>query len=153
MKTLYHLTLSSLAFLALSGCLHPAKPYLDKALELSRAGFVAHPANTTARYSLMNTLPPGMITYRMGPDGKPIFVFADPIACGCVYMGDETAFKNLRKRNAARTKKHGNAPGDDDLSTMTAENHRDTTAWDWTIWSPAADPDNNQPRHMLGDSW
>lgn len=148
------LVFSSLCFLGLSGCLQPAKPFLDKGLSLSDAGFIAHSANTTARYTLMNSLPPGMLTYRMAPDGQKIYLYADPIGCGCVYMGNQAAYAALRKKNGDEILQNKRSPlQDGQRLLMDAENRRDTSSWDWTIWSPAADPDNNQPRHMIGDSW
>ena len=149
------LACTAMLTLALTGCTRPAAPYLEKGELLSHAGFVAHPANTTARYGLMNSLPPGSLTYRMTPDGQRIYLYADPLACGCVYMGDETAYRTLQAHmKALLLDKHAHhPPKDPSLPDMTAEMYRDTTPWDWTIWSPAADPDNNQPRHMIGDYW
>ncbi|MCX5619968.1 MULTISPECIES: hypothetical protein [Bombella] len=141
---------------SLGGCVRPAAPYLAQGQLLSQAGFVAHPANTTARYGLMNSLPDGSITYRMAPDGQRIYLYADPLACGCVYMGDEQAYGALQAhiKQTMSHKKHAHlTPSQELIAAMTAENHRDTTPWDWTIWSPAADPDSNQPRHMIGDYW
>ncbi len=146
---------TALLGLALAGCVRPAVPYLEKGSLLSHAGFVAHPANTTARFALMNSLPPGSLTYRMAPSGQRIYLYADPLACGCVYMGDETAYGTLQAHmQAIMQRKHAHHPPQDPpLPAMTAENYRDTTSWDWTVWSPAADPDNNQPRHMIGGYW
>ncbi len=151
----------SMLSLSLTACIRPAQPYLNKGIALSQAGFIAHPANTTARYTLMNLLPPGSLTYRPSAEGMPIYLYADPVACGCVYMGDQKAYENLKiilSSSHKQEDKHNSTdksslPEELQPHNMIAENRRDTAAWDWTVWSPAADPDNNQPRHMIGNYW
>lgn len=137
--------------LTLAGCGQPAKVYLDKGRSLSQAGFVAHYADTTARYSMMNLLPPGQITYRPAPEGGNIYLYADPIGCGCVYMGDQNAYDTLKAQDKTISKNHSQQ--DPSLTEMVFENRRDTTAWDWSSWTPAADPGSNQPKHMIGSYW
>lgn len=88
----------------------------------------------------------------MGLDGKPVFLYADPIACGCVYMGDSDAFQKLKGFNSD-IKHRQNKILDTNMNRMTYENNRDSAQWDWTIWAPSADPDNNQPKHMIGNYW
>lgn len=138
----------------LGGCMSPAAPYLEKGRTLSEAGFIAHQADTTARYAMMNLLPPGELTYRPSPSG-PIYLYADPIGCGCVYMGSETAFRALRNMDATalREKKKQPTPVVDELAAMTAENRRDTFLWDWSAWYAGADPAGDQPRKVIGGYW
>ena len=140
--------------LALAGCMSPAAPYLEKGRTLSEAGFIAHQADTTARYAMMNLLPPGQLTYRPSPSG-PIYLYADPLGCGCVYMGSETAFRTLREMDATqmRGKNKQPTPVVDELASMTAENRRDTFLWDWSAWYAGADPAGDQPRKVTGAYW
>ncbi|WP_157871012.1 hypothetical protein [Gluconacetobacter diazotrophicus] len=134
-----------------AGCSTPARPYLNEGMALSQAGFVAHPADTTARYAMMNTLPPGQLTYRPSSMG-PIYLYADPIGCGCVYMGSEAAYRT--SRGAAPAGKGRKAASvQQDLEAMVAENRRDTALWDWSAWSSNADPGGDQPRHVIGGYW
>lgn len=140
-----------LAAAGLAGCLSPAKPYLDMGNRLAQAGFVAHKADTTARYAMMNTLPPGEITYRPSMVG-PVYLYADPIGCGCVYMGSATAYSYYVASVAARRKTRA-APLPSAIPAMAAENRRDTASWDWSAWSPSADPGPSQPRHVIGGYW
>ncbi|GBQ34652.1 hypothetical protein [Gluconacetobacter azotocaptans] len=140
--------MATLLCASLVGCA-PAKPYLDKGMTLSEAGFIAHPADTTARYAMMNTLPPGQLTYRPSPAGF-IYLYADPIGCGCVYMGSEAAYRIF---STGQQKGKKPAPLLADMQAMAAENRRDTAAWDWSAWSPNADPGGNQPRHVTGGYW
>lgn len=139
--------------LGLAGCSSPAAPYLAMEMKLSEAGFVAHPADTTARYAMLNTLPPGELTYRPSAAGR-VYVYADPIGCGCVYMGSESAYNALTMNEAARQKNRrkpvSTVPV---IPAMAAENRRDTAIWDWSAWSVNADPGANQPRHVIGGFW
>lgn len=135
----------------------PVKPYLDQGHVLSEAGFVAHPGNTTARYAMMNTLPPGQLTYRPSPEGL-VFLYADPKGCGCVYMGSSDAYAKLRQisqtQYAALKKPKEYRPSvQNEMAAMTAENRRDTTMWDWSAWYTNADPVGNQPRGVIGAYW
>lgn len=143
----------------LPGACSPSTPYLKMGQRLAMAGFVAHYADTTARYAMMNTLPPGQLTYRPSPIG-PIFVYADPIACDCVYMGDQKAFDKLNN-DAVRHEEQRSARYDEKPRKLTfyrtdlmeAENRRDTAWWDWSAWSANADPGSTQPRHVSGAYW
>ncbi|WP_197461722.1 hypothetical protein [Acetobacter malorum] len=138
----------------LTACTQPAEPYLNKGLLLSQAGFIARPADTTARYAMMNTLPPGQLTYRPSSSG-PVYLYADPIGCGCVYMGSNAAYQNLHEANNARAQSKKKQPisTQAELHSMEAENRRDTAWWDWSAWSADADPGGSQPRHVIGAYW
>ncbi|NVN09867.1 hypothetical protein [Nguyenibacter vanlangensis] len=143
---------AALLCIALAGCSSPAKPYLDAGKRLSEAGFIAHAADTTARYAMMNTLPPGVLTYRPSSMG-PVYLYADPIGCGCVYMGSVLAYNVLvtpAKRGRTTVPVMPAVP---DMQAMAAENRRDTASWDWSAWSPGADPGPTQPRHVAGGYW
>ncbi|GBQ18863.1 hypothetical protein ACLRDC_11760 [Gluconacetobacter sacchari] len=143
---------ATLASVGLAGCLSPARPYLDMDRRLSDAGFVAHKADTTARYAMMNTLPPGALTYRPSSVG-PVYLYADPIGCGCVYMGSATAYSYYLSAVDAGKRRRRSVPAASAIPAMTAENRRDTAEWDWSAWSPNADPGPTQPRHVIGGYW
>lgn len=132
------LAVLSSALLALTAACSPYRPVLHEEESLARDGFVAHPADTTARWQMMNLLPPDTLTYRM-KDGRPVLLYADPIACGCVYMGDATAYRAWKENIAAGTKK-GKAPQLPDEQRMTAEINQHP-GWDWSVWDWTADPD------------
>ncbi len=146
------------ACLTLAGCTSsPATPYLKEGVKLSQAGFVAHPADTTARYAMMNTLPPGELTYRNSAAG-PIYLYADPIGCGCVYMGSDIAYRTLvsAAEAEAQQNKQKNYKPDyvlPSMQEMAAETRRDTAEWDWSAWSSSADPGPSQPKHVIGAYW
>lgn len=134
-----------------SGC-SPASSYLNKGLILAQSGFVAHYADTTARYTMMNYLPPGKLTYRQGPHSERIYLYADPIACGCVYMGNEAAYQTL-VNFVDHTKKSEYKRYRTSLASMIVETRQNTEEWDWSIWSHSADPGGNQPKHVIDGAW
>ncbi|GEN62030.1 hypothetical protein [Acetobacter oeni] len=124
---------------ALAAC-SPADPYLHTGSDLAHSGFTAHPADTTARYEMLNLLPAGMLTYRPTSTGL-VYLYADRIGCGCVYMGSMSAFSDYSHTHPV--------PVHDD---MTAEINQHP-GWDWSIWSESADPGPNQPKHLIGAEW
>ncbi|EHH68565.1 hypothetical protein GMO_13350 [Gluconobacter morbifer G707] len=111
----------------LSAC-SPYRPVLHRENTLALAGFTAHPADTTARWQMMNLLPPTTLTYRM-QNGQPILLYADPIACGCVYMGDSRAYDAYRKSHPISLAEE---------QRMTAEINQHP-GWDWSVWDSSAD--------------
>ncbi len=138
--------------LALTACQSPAKPYLTMGKRIADAGFIAHPADTTARYAMMNSLPPGVMTYRPAPSG-PIYLYADPIGCGCVYMGSDVAFVYLLNSTPVVRNQHLPIKNVPSIASMAAENRRNTSVWDWSAWSSLADPGATQPRYVTGAAW
>ncbi|MBS1036974.1 hypothetical protein [Gluconobacter cerinus] len=121
--------LSSVALVLLSAC-SPYRPILHEEDTLARSGFVAHPADTTARWQTMNLLPANTMTYRM-QGNIPVLLYADPTACGCVYMGNMSAY------HAYQSGHHVSA---NEEQRMTAEINQHP-GWDWSVWNWRADPD------------
>ncbi|WP_029604499.1 hypothetical protein [Kozakia baliensis] len=108
----------------------PYAPAQHDEHELALAGFTAHFADTTARWQMMNLLPPHRLTYRMSNLG-PVMLYADPLACGCVYFGDRKAYRayTMLHQQSANTERE-----------MTAENNQHP-GWDWSVWQISADPE------------
>src|ERR1700704_331288 len=57
---------------------------------LAAAGFGVRIANTAARQTMLNRLPPNRFVARVH-DGVTHYVYADP-GCGCLYLGSQQAF-------------------------------------------------------------
>jgi hypothetical protein len=93
---------------------------------LSAAGFTILPANTPERRLELQTLPPNKVVQKAQGD-KVVFLYADPYACGCLYIGDQAAWNTYRKQqfeaNLAREQQ------------MTAQMN-EQAAWDWGPWGP-----------------
>ena len=62
---------------------------------LTRAGFtvLADPAVSQRRLAAM----PPLKMVEQQKDGQPVYSWADPYACRCVYVGDEAAYARYRK--------------------------------------------------------
>jgi hypothetical protein len=93
---------------------------------LAAAGFVVRPANTPERIAMLNRLPPHQFVQRVNGDVVH-YVFADPLVCGCLYVGTQQAYSQYtlhqQQQNLA------------DEQLMTAQTYTDT-AWNWGAWGP-----------------
>ena len=74
----------------------------------------------------LQTLPPNRVVQKV-KDGKVIFVYADPYACGCLYIGDEAAWDNYKREQLQQNFI--------DQQRMTAEMN-ENAAWNWSMWGP-----------------
>ena len=63
---------------------------------LSAAGFVMVPATTQAEIENLNTLTPNRVMFSV-KDNKPLYWYADPKECKCVYTGDQEAYQRYEK--------------------------------------------------------
>lgn len=93
---------------------------------LAAAGFVVRIANTPQRQAMLHRLPPFRFVQRVNGDTVH-YVYADPLACGCLYVGTQQAYDQYRadrlQQNLA------------DEQQMTAQVYSDA-AWNWDAWGP-----------------
>jgi hypothetical protein len=81
--------------LLLSACVSPKQAEIQKEDLLVSAGFVPRPADTPHRKELLRTLPPNIFVMQIY-QGQQKFVFADPLVCGCLYVGDADAYNRYK---------------------------------------------------------
>ena len=81
------------ALLALGAC---AQMVAQKEDMLAEAGFSARPASTPQTAALLRAMPPHKFTQQMR-NGQPVWVYADPTICGCLYIGNDAAFQNYKQ--------------------------------------------------------
>ena len=62
---------------------------------LGRAGFTILTDQAATKRRLASMPPLKMV--KQDKDGQPVYSYADPYACGCVYVGDATAYATYRK--------------------------------------------------------
>ena len=67
---------------------------------LTGAGFVVKRPKTPQQTALLNGLPANQIVKKTS-NGKVTYLYADPAGCGCLHVGDQAAFKNLRSMQNA----------------------------------------------------
>ncbi len=80
----------------LSACATPQERVASKEDHLIAAGFVARPADTPQRQALLARLPPHHFVMR-NLNGQYVYMYADPLVCGCLYVGSDAAYTQYRK--------------------------------------------------------
>lgn len=80
----------------LAGCETPQQVVQNKEDRLLAAGFVARPADTPKRLAMLQALPPHRFEMRQ-VNGRYIYLYADPLVCGCLYVGSETAYGQYKQ--------------------------------------------------------
>lgn len=93
---------------------------------LSAAGFVIKPANTPERQEMLKKLPADRFVRREHGDAVH-FVYADPVVCGCLYIGTQEAYNRFKANELAQRFL--------DEQRMTADTYSDAT-WNWGAWGP-----------------
>lgn len=116
------------ACLAVAACASPQQRAADRENLLSAAGFAVQPANTPARVASLRRLPPNKVVQRTrGADVR--YVYADPLVCGCLYVGDQAAYGRYRQEVFQRRLA--------DEQQMTAQmNQMNQMDWDEGPWGP-----------------
>jgi hypothetical protein len=108
-------------------CETPQQRIASKENLLVAAGFKLRPINTPQRQAALKQLPPHKFSRKVN-DGRVFYVYPDPTVCGCLYVGDQTAYaayrNNVFKKNLA------------DEQAMTA-NEMSMDNWDWGPWGGA----------------
>ena len=68
---------------------------------LVASGFVQRKADTPERVAALKSLPPHQFVARES-NGSIKYMYADPIACDCVYVGGERAYALYHQKMAGR---------------------------------------------------
>jgi hypothetical protein len=77
--------------LSMAACQLQQQAIIQHEDNLSAAGFVVQLANTAERQSMLHRLPANQFV-RREKDGVTLYVYADPTACSCLYVGNQQAF-------------------------------------------------------------
>lgn len=93
---------------------------------LAAAGFIIRPANNPERLAMLNRLPPHQFVQRVNGDVVH-YVYADPLVCGCLYVGTQQAYNQYRRDQQQKNLA--------DEQQMTAQSYSDA-AWNWNAWGP-----------------
>jgi hypothetical protein len=94
--------------------------------QLSAAGFIVKPANTPERQAMLKQLPPNKFLQRTKGDSVH-YVYADPIVCGCLYVGSQQAYNQYKANEQTQRLV--------DEQQMTADTYADAS-WNWGAWGP-----------------
>ena len=108
--------------------------------KLSAAGFIVKPANTPDRQAMLKKLPPGKFVRRENGDTVH-YVYADPIVCGCLYVGTQDAYNRYKANELTQHLV--------DEQQVTAQTYSDAS-WNWNAWGPwGAYPFAYRPDRMV----
>lgn len=117
---------AALVCLALAACVSEAERVAEKTDLLSAAGFTVRPANTPERQTALHTLPSHEFVQEVRGD-RVVYLFADPLVCNCLYIGDQDAY--------ARYQQQALALRISNQRLLAAQLRRDA-AWNWGLWGP-----------------
>jgi len=84
------------ACLAVAACATPQQRAENREDLLAAAGFRVRPANTPARVASLRSLPPNKVVQQTR-GGTVSYMYADPLVCACLYVGDQTAYGRYRQ--------------------------------------------------------
>src|SRR5271163_4714075 len=75
----------------LSACQTQQQMVAQREDNLAAAGFIIRPANTPERQAMLAKLPANHFVQRVKGDTVH-YVYADPLVCGCLYVGSQQAY-------------------------------------------------------------
>lgn len=116
----------------LGGCQTEQQRVEQREDMLSAAGFIIKPANTPERKAMLARLPAHKFVMRQNGDTVH-YVYADPLVCGCLYVGTQQAYNQYKANQLAQQLA--------DEQQMTAQTYSDA-AWNWGAWGPWVGPVN-----------
>jgi len=143
-KTRYLLVIASVFCLALTGCVTETTKVEKREDLLAASGFTIKPADTPKRQAMLTALPAHHFVQR-SKNGKAIFLYADPLVCDCLYIGDDKAYSAYQsivlEREMARDEGDDQAQlhretRDDYNASIRASVLENNANWDWDLWGP-----------------
>lgn len=111
---------------SLSGCVTTRAAIEHKENDLSAAGFIDHPADTAEREAMLTRLPANTFVRKVNGD-TVTYVYADPKACNCLYVGTQQAYGAYQKAMQAKNLV--------DQQQLAAQEYSDAQ-WNWGAWGP-----------------
>jgi hypothetical protein len=105
------------------GCASPQQQIASKEDLLAAAGFQIRVADTPQRLAAMKSLPPNKFVTQV-VNGQPVYQYADPLVCRCVYFGTQQNWDAYRQEVFAKRLA--------DEAQMTAIMNQ--TNWDYGPW-------------------
>jgi hypothetical protein len=122
----FALAAGMLSLAVLSGCQTTPPDVAAHEDNLAAAGFVKRIADTPERQAMLNRLPLDQFVIRQ--NGNTIhYVYADPLVCGCLYVGTEQAFAQFQE-----DQRLANLANQEQLVAQMYED----PAWSWGAWGP-----------------
>ncbi len=82
--------------LGAAACASPSAQVGQKEDLLAAAGFQVRPADSPHRVASMKRLPPNRFVTKI-VHGNPLYLYADPLVCRCVYFGTQQNWDAYRQ--------------------------------------------------------
>ncbi len=87
---------AAVLILGVAGCASPSQQAAQKEDLLAAAGFQTRPADSPQRLAAMRRLPPNRFVTKV-VNGNPVYLYADPLVCRCVYFGSQQNWDAYRQ--------------------------------------------------------
>ena len=87
--------------LGVAGCVSPQQQAAQKEDLLAAAGFQVKIADTPQRLAAMKRLPPNKFVTKV-VNGQPVYLYADPLVCRCIYFGTQQNWAAYRQEIFAK---------------------------------------------------
>lgn len=113
---------------ALAGCASTRDVIGHQEDLLAAAGFEVRPANTPARQEEIKALPPNKFVMR-AKDDHVAYLYADPIVCNCLYVGDQKNYNNYKRYEFEH-----NIANQQELTAQLYQQSWDWRRWNWGPW-------------------
>ena len=113
------------ACLLIAACATPQQRAENRENLLTAAGFTARPADTPERIASLRGLPANKVVQRTRA-GVVGYVYADPLVCGCLYVGNQAAYGRYQQEVLQRRLAN--------QQEMTAQMNQ--MGWDDGPWGP-----------------
>src|ERR1700737_1400868 len=110
--------------LAIAGCATPTSQVAQKGDMLAAAGFQVRVADSPHRVDQMKRLPPNKFVSRVR-NGQPVYLYSDPAACNCVYLGTQQNWDVYQQQLAPRRREN------EGVSAAGSQGEWDFGAWGW----------------------
>lgn len=120
------------AVAVLGGC---AAQVVQKEDMLAAAGFTFRAATTPQAASALKALPPHKFVHQIR-NGTPIWIYADPSICGCLYAGDDAAYQ--RYRQMVFQKQIADEQTQAAMMNQNAAIEQQAAMMNWGVWGPWA---------------
>ncbi len=108
----------------LGACATPQQMIQAREDRLAAAGFEVHPADNMHRKAMLRSLPPHRFVVR-DVHGSYVYLYSDPLVCGCLYVGTQKAYNTYRQEMFQQNLA--------DEQQMTAQMY-DNPAWSFGGW-------------------
>jgi hypothetical protein len=114
-----------ISLLAVVGCASQQQLVGQKEDLLAAAGFQIRSADNPQRLAAMRSLPPHKFVTRI-VNGQPVYLYADPLVCRCVYFGSQQNWAAYRQEVFAKQ-----LADEAQLTALMYQSDWDLGPWGW----------------------